>query len=185
MWCRLFFWLRLFDKTAFFIRLLQETFTDILSFIVLYLTIITLYANVLFILNEKREYEGGNRLFEQRMGYGYDFVDAWINSYLLGLGEFEFEFDGPNQGFIMTTFLIATFMIQITFLNMLIAVMGDTFSRVKENSLTSSMRERIRILADYRSVHKVFRIDYSFQYIFVVKPSSQEGGGFDEWSGMV
>ena len=86
----------------------------------------------------------------------------------------------------MILFLGATFMIQITFLNMLIAVMGDTFSMVKENAKTSSMRERIRLLAEYRTVSKIFRIDYVFQYIYIVKPFSQEGYDLiDEWSGIV
>ena len=153
MWVRLFFWLRLFDNTAFFIRLLEETFLDVSYFLILLLIIVTLYANVLFILNEKREFEGGERLYEHKMGFGYDFFDSWINAWLLGLGEFEFDFKGENSKLIFVCFIIATFMIQITFLNLLIAVMSDTFSRVKERSKTTSMRERIRILSDYRNVH--------------------------------
>ena len=69
-------------------------------------------------------------------------------------------------------FVIATFVVQITFLNMLIGVMGATFGKVKEKTKTSTMRERIKILSDYRGVHAVFGIDYSFQYIYIVKPFS-------------
>ena len=63
---------------------------------ILYLTIITMYANLLFILNEKRRYEGGKLLYEPKIGTGNYLASSWINSYLLGLGEFEFEFDGLN-----------------------------------------------------------------------------------------
>ena len=43
-------------------------------------------------------------------------------------------------------FLCSTFVIQITFLNMLIAIMGDTYDRVKENSKLAKMKEEIAIL---------------------------------------
>ena len=56
----------------------------------------------------------------------------------------------------MIIFLIATFIIQITFLNMLIAVMGDTFSKVMERINTSKMRERIHVLSDYSKIQSLF-----------------------------
>ena len=42
-------------------------------------------------------------------------------------------------------FILATFVIQITFLNMLIAVMSDTFSRVKEKSKTTTTTHAGRV----------------------------------------
>lgn len=54
---------------------------------------------------------------------------------MLSLGEFEvdnFEGDGKDT-IIWIIFILTTFITQVTFLNMLIAIMGDTFSRVTES----------------------------------------------------
>ena len=59
-------------------------------------------------------------------------VDSTLNQYMLMLGEF--RMDGfrnhGNLGICYMIFLLSTFITQITFLNMLIAIMGDTFDRV-------------------------------------------------------
>ena len=59
-------------------------------------------------------------------------VDASLNQYMLMLGEF--NMDGfryhENRGICYLIFLFSTFITQITFLNMLIAIMSDTFDKV-------------------------------------------------------
>ena len=54
MYMRFMFWMRLFTPTALFMRLLNETFVNIVSFTVLYMMLITCFANIMYILNEKR-----------------------------------------------------------------------------------------------------------------------------------
>ena len=55
--------------------------------------------------------------------------------YLTGLGEFDTEgytYDGsPNLYMAWFFFLMATFLVAVVFMNMLIAIMGDTFGEVK------------------------------------------------------
>ena len=53
---------------------------------------------------------------------------------MLALGEFNIENFGLNQNdpFVWILFLLSTFIAQIMFLNMLIAVMADTFEKVNE-----------------------------------------------------
>ena len=46
-------------------------------------------------------------------------------------------------------FVATTFVTQITFLNMLIAIMGDTFARVSEVKDQAALQEKIKILADF------------------------------------
>jgi hypothetical protein len=64
----------------------------------------------------------------------YALTDAWLNQYLLGLGDFyylpfaESEFKDLQWSY----FIMATFFTQVVFLNMLIAIMGDTFDRLTE-----------------------------------------------------
>ena len=46
-------------------------------------------------------------------------------------------------------FILATFLIQIVFLNMLIAIMGDTFSKVTENKDNNARKTKLEIMGDY------------------------------------
>ena len=48
------------------------------------------------------------------------------------------------------TFIFGTFLLQITFMNMLIAIMGEVFAEVTEKKQQSSLTERISLLNDYR-----------------------------------
>jgi uncharacterized membrane protein len=70
---------------------------------------------------------------------------ALIYSYLLGLGEFGYDqFDGStNVALIWGVFIFATIFSLIILLNMLIAIMGETFSKVQENSESHFLREHL------------------------------------------
>ena len=95
MWYRLFFWFGLFTVTAFYVDLLMQTFHDIFAFMLLYVLIVSAFANVLFILNEKKRQEDGESLYEDKMGN--QIADSFIGQYLLGLGEFEYgAFSGSD-----------------------------------------------------------------------------------------
>ena len=89
----------------------------------------------------------------------------------------------PNAYLCWLLFIGATFITQITIMNMLIAIMGDTFGKVTEIKEQSGLREKIKILADFvwivpLSMNKV-------TYIYSMKPrnpSDTEGGN---WEGTV
>ena len=60
-----------------------------------------------------------------------------------------------NQGdtiklILWIVFFVATFLIQITFMNILIAIMGNTFEEVMEKKHQSAIEERIILLNDFR-----------------------------------
>ena len=65
---------------------------------------------------------------------GYSLIDSFLNEYLLSLGDFDTDAykEHPNSALCWIFFLAATFFSQITALNMLIALMSDTFDRVIE-----------------------------------------------------
>ena len=96
MWFRLFKWMRLFRALSYYTRLITETFWDITSFAILNVMAISANANILFILNEQRIYEGTTLLFGSKIGNSLG--DALINTYMLTLGEFEYDgFEGVNN----------------------------------------------------------------------------------------
>ena len=83
------------------------------------------------------------------------FFDAFINQYLLALGEFEgrdnFN-DHPDTVLIYLFFIIATFLTQITFVNMIIAVMSDVYDEVREGQHICSLQIKLEMVADYACI---------------------------------
>ena len=70
---------------------------------------------------------------------------------------------------------------------MLIAIMGDTFDRVSENKEQSSLKERIKILADYAIV--VTRESQAnktmHRFIFAISPTTVSSDESSTWEGTV
>ena len=167
MWIKAFYWMRLFGSTSYFIRMIGETFYDIRFFIFLFFTILFTFGNAMFILNYNRKltqaqidamtpeelesYEEETIISEH---FSLSIANIFVNQYLLALGEFEGMdfFDGEDSAAVWIFFLITTFITQITFLNMLIAIMGDSYAKVTETKDQSALVEKMKIMADYVSV---------------------------------
>lgn len=69
---------------------------------------------------------------------------------------------------VIALFIVATFLTQITILNMLIAIMGDTFGKVTEIKEQAGLKEKINILADYVWIIPDEKIE--FRYVYQMKP---------------
>ena len=94
---------------------------------------------------------------------------------MISLGDYSTD-DYGNRGetekqLIWIEFIAATFFIQITFMNMLIAIMSDIFAKVMETEEQSRMKARLELLQDLEGVLKFFRRgDEEANYLLVVKP---------------
>ena len=106
---------------------------------------------------------------------------------MLGLGDF--RMDGfehhPEWAVVWVFFLAATFFTQVVFLNMLIAIMGNTFDFVIERKSMYALQTKLDILADYYWV--IAERNPSQQnniYLFVVRPKVDAENDDDEaWEG--
>ena len=134
LWFQIVFWLRLFDNTAQYVSLILRTINAIFSFMVLMLMIMFGFGTAFYILQLNRIYKGDTEddlVFSYRPG-DYLFYSAFINQYFIVLGDFEgMQLNDENTAgelFVTVFFVMTTFLSQITILNMLIAIMGDTFS---------------------------------------------------------
>ena len=137
------------------------------------MVLILTFTNVFYIMNQERgkpfqytDLSGNSHEYEL---YGADiegragFLNSFIYMYKLTLGDFSTKYYlGMNAEVLWIIFFAATFLLQITFLNMLIAIMGDTFSHVMDNKEESSMKERVSILADFRLLLRSLGIDSEF-----------------------
>ena len=51
VWYKVFYWMRLFTKPAFFMNLLSKTFGGMMSFVLMLMILLLMLSNVLYILN--------------------------------------------------------------------------------------------------------------------------------------
>ena len=68
--------MRIFSPTAFFMRLLSETFIDVRDFFVMFLVIITAFANIIYILNMQRSSKEESALYDDNLSTSIG--NAWL-----------------------------------------------------------------------------------------------------------
>ena len=143
-------WLRLFDGPAFCIKLVEETLKDIAAFMVVLFVSLMIFGIPLGVLNMNRD--ASNSLIDTVFGSWV--LDVMFNQYLLGLGEFGMDnfSDNPQAIICYIFFISATFITQITMLNMLIAIMGDTFGRIIENIQVNALKTKIELMEDLSKI---------------------------------
>ena len=110
MWMWLFIWLRLFEKTAFFIGLVESTLTGVMSFTLIFFLVITAFSSITFILNERRQIDEGTRIFNEDVDN--DVINAFLSMYQIAMGNYYTGlFRGTNQEYLWVIFIAATFLI--------------------------------------------------------------------------
>ena len=174
-------WLRLFDNTSFYVTLITKTISDI-GYIGTIIVIILVYIGLAMYMLELNAEKGDDSaiiqpIFEQFL------VDSIINQYLLMLGEFHmdgFKFHA-NAALLYIFFISTTFISQITFLNMLIAIMGDTFDRVIDQRPTYSLKNKLMLMAAMKSMIRSRRLeDESKVFIYVIQPANRNEDEMNE-----
>ena len=135
MWFKLFDWLRLFSVTAIYPILLREVLYDIYPFIIMMAIVFSLFGNGLYIFSALAVYDGYGELYTTLLPFSL--LSAIVNNILTMAGEYEQEkYYMQNDGFLTMIvwfwFICAIFITQIVFLNILIAIISDTFDRVWE-----------------------------------------------------
>ena len=161
-----------------------ETLYDIRYFLLLFVLILMTFGNAMLILSEGREENLYKDYFE------IDFLNVVLNQYELSLGEFDTEerFISAKEGgdtIAWIMFVGATMITQIMFLNMLIAIMGDTFERVTETREQNALVEKIRILADYVFVvpRESEEKNTLSRFLFAIRPKTLGADESGSWEG--
>ena len=86
---------------------------------------------------------------------------------------------GYDKYFSMMMFLMATFIICVVFMNMLIAIMGETFGQVLEVSEESGLREQVVLIEDHAWLLDPRKIFKGQKYIIKVMPSTSNAESDD------
>jgi len=135
LWLQGVFWLRLFDSTAMYVSLLIRTIRDISYFMIVMLMIMGGFGTAFLILQYNRIYQNPEEeglLFPHAKGELL-LSSAMISQYFMMLGDFGgLNLNDSNsvadRALVTIFFIMTTFIVQVTILNMLIAIMSETFS---------------------------------------------------------
>ena len=176
MWCKMFYWMRLFESTAYYVKLIQQTIADCMTFMLMILIILLAFANFFLIINLNMEGREDGAVYVNSYT-GVAKIDALISAYFMGLGEFAYDgySVGPSSFSAWTMFLMATFITCVVFMNMLIAIMGETFGAVTEKAEQSGLNEQINLINDHVWLLNLKKLFKNQRYLIRVSRSASEG----------
>ena len=111
LWLLLMYWMRLFQRMAFYVKMLTEIIYDLHQFMVLFIMILCTFATAYTIIiefNDNKLEEDQYVEFVRHQTFSH-FMDAFVNIYLLGLGDFYVATlgDSPDRDLLWFYILLA------------------------------------------------------------------------------
>ena len=101
-----------------------------------------------------------------------------IHAYLMGLGDFNRDtYSSKDAKVIWIMFIMATLIVALIFMNLLIAIMGESFSRINGIMQQSTQKELCSIMEDHIWLQKIDELFESKRYILWLTPDTSTGGG--------
>ena len=174
VWLKLFYFGRIFLSTAAMIRMILEIVADMKYFLLVLLLAIAGFGNCFFILA---------RNFSP-MFTGDTWFRAFLYSYNIAMGEFNtdsFE-DVDDEHLLYTLWFMNTMITLIIFLNLLIAIMGDTFDRVQETAENNKLKELASIMIENELLINRKSLFGDSKYIIVIQEERAEES-IESWEG--
>ena len=82
---------------------------------------------------------------------GIAFIDSIIAIYQFSLGDFNYDgFINSEYDYLLWgSFILCTFLMIVVFMNMIIAIMGNTFANVMEQQYETALNENISLIYDH------------------------------------
>ena len=147
LWVKILDTLRSSENTAFYARLIIQTFNDMWFFLFILVCFIAFSSFTMFIYDQNDIERGLGEIdnFMPTNDPSYRIFNTLFHQYLMALGEFDIEHlqDSLYRPSPALLFVFFTFVIQIVLLNMLIAIMGDSYDKVAQQAHFTSLTERL------------------------------------------
>lgn len=188
LWLIVMSWMRLFDGTSFYYMMITEALNDSKYFLFMILLCLCMFGNAVLVLDDKQialsDYDYEEYEIVVPVLTWYRFTDALISQYMIGLGNIDYSAYLNNEalGLMWFYLILATIITQLVFMNILIAIISDTYERITERRVTYAMMQKTKLYADYiQSIRKDKKMSKN-AYLYVIRPvASNEDEG--EWSG--
>lgn len=167
MWLKIFYFGRIFLSTAAMIRMVLEITYDMKFFLMVLLIAIAGFGNCFLIL--ARNY-GTDELFT-----GNNYFRAFLYSYNQALGNFDTSaYVDTDKYLLYAVWFMNTIITLIIFLNLLVAIMGDTFDRVQETTENNMLKELASIMVENEMLINRSRVFGDAKYIIVIQEEKAE-----------
>lgn len=147
MWIKVFYWMRLFSSTAYYVKLITQTLDDVMLFLLLCLIILFAFANFFYMLNIGTD--SNNAALP--VYTGLRIPDAIIAIFQFALGQFATDgfINSDYDILLWISFNVCVFLMIVVFMNMIIAIMGNTFANVMEAKKENALDEIISLIYDH------------------------------------
>lgn len=151
-WIKLALYLRMFNETRYFIYIVKCCARDIIPFLVILFYLNFAFAVCFFNLDSQKE----TRSYDS-------FIEALVHSYILNFNSFSIGDYKDAKEWIV--FIVATVINPLILMNMIIALLGNTYSMVKEKAEIADMRELAEMIIEFESMLYWRRGDNERQFV--------------------
>ena len=175
MWLKVFYWCRIFSSLAYYVKLIVQTLADSAPFMLMCLIILIAFG--LFFIGVDQELERSDDHAYMAYFFGETYLDAVVDVYIIGalgnLDDGRFRRGDPIlQRPTMAMFLASTFIVAVVFMNMLIAIMSNTYGEVQDGAVENGIKERVSLMDDHLWLLDLQKEFANQKYVLIVKPSN-------------
>lgn len=162
-------YIRVFKPTRKYVKMIMILLEDVTVFLVMLFVIIFAYMHLLVVLSDG----------------SLSFSDTFKISYTLSFGELD---DTRDEGFIeWMNFMIFSFSITLVLMNLLIAIMSDSYEHVMETAVAADIDI---ILGDIIELEEIFSyfypVEQKYEYFFISEPLAiADSDGTEVWDGVL
>jgi hypothetical protein len=139
MWMKCLYFLRIYESTGYLIRMIIEVVVDMKNFFLVLLIAVAAFADSLLIISLNSE-----------TPFASSFIDSMIYTYRIILGDFAVdEVSDTKVSWLSMSLLIAcTVFNMIVMLNLLIAIISETFGKVNSNSEKATFQVKASLISE-------------------------------------
>jgi uncharacterized membrane protein len=131
------------------------------------------FATTTFIFNKNRiDTDDNSSLY--MTAFNWSPADVMLGSWLTGLGDFRYDnYSNENAVPIWIIFILATIIIQLVFLNLLIAIMSESFNKIYANMERASVKETCIMILDHFWILNISETFAKNRYVLWLKATEE------------
>lgn len=149
LWMKFLYYLRTQKQFGYLIRMITQVIKDMIPFLVVMLVLIIAFSESIYSLD--------NNKFEEELTFG-TFFDAQTFVFFNAMGELNME-GFESDSIAWTLFFLCAMINLIVMLNLLIAIISETYDKVASTQDEYALKEKAGVVADLR--------DFAFFRYFV------------------
>jgi len=153
LWTNILYYARAFESTASLVRTLLQALQDMGAFVLIILIVLAGFSTGFFLLYMQPAFMGSADYEELYLQFGTP-LNTVLTLYDMMLGSYDVRVLRLSSSVVLAWlfFLLFSFMMSILLLNVLIAILSDSFERVQERADVEWRRERALLLVEMENL---------------------------------